>query len=663
MKQSFFAKIAYKNIIENKKFHLANLIVSAFTVMTLYLYIFIATSKGLRYAKAYGELKLILDLGIIFLWGVSLLFRSYSNKIFIKRRNKEIGLYSVWGLELKHISSILTYEALYMYLMSVFVGLIFGFFLQKFTYEALFSLMKCDQIYHSGFMLSNVWTTMIGVLAIDLIILLKNIISLRRMQVITLLKAEDPGKVIKRLKISDYLKGITGVLLIAGSYIYVNTINDFLNSITTIFIALIVLFIGSYLVISCVVMMIEFYLQKRDSIYYKNTFFTTIAKLISRTKRNAMSLAVINILFTCVVIGASTTIALYLGTDRQASAAYKNDGSITTLDREDTGLVINAVYEAAGEAGVDVESIRAYDEYAFQTVFNEDTGSFSNDNESLRNLPEVISFMDLQDFNKKTGTDLSLEEGEVYFVPDIDLDIEDCRNLDVYGKRLNVKKSLSVTDDFYDDNIKYAYSFVIVLKDYESIEKMHDYFTSMGNTAQIFHWIEYNVSGDMEDEERVESILTDKLRQIDSVDYYDSNTTQKRTRYERNAVFLFLGAFLSLIFVMYMIFIMYYKQIQEAVDDIDNINIMQKIGMNSGEIKRCIMTENGILFFIPIVMAFIHVIACFKVICGALKLFMLTDISFTMICIFGFSITILIVYILMYYGAYKVYTNIVLNRA
>lgn len=663
MKQSFFAKIAYKNIIENKKFHLANLIVSAFTVMILYLYIFIATSKGLRYAKAYEELKMILDLGIIFVWGVSLLFRSYSNRIFIKRRNKELGLYSVWGLEPKHISSILTFEALYIYLISVFIGLICGFFLQSFTYEALFSLMKCDQIYHSGFMLSNVWATMIGVLAIDLIILLKNIISLRRMQVITLLKAEDPGKVIKKLKISDYLKGITGVLLIAGSYIYVNTIDDFLNSITTIFIALLVLFVGSYLVISCFVMMIEFYLKKRDSIYYKNTFFTTIAKLISRTKRNAMSLAVINILFTCVVIGASTTIALYLGTDRQASAAYKNDGNITTLNREDTGLVIDAVYEAAGEADVDVESIRAYDEYAFQTVFNEETGSFSDSNESLRKLPEVITFMDLQDFNKLLGTNLSLEDDEVYFVPDINLDIKDFDSLDVYGKTLNVKKTLSVTEDFYDDNIKYVYVFAIVLKDYESIEKMHEYFTSMGNTRKIFHWIDYKVSGDMEDEERVESLLSEKLRQIGSVDFYDSNATQKRTRYERNAVFLFIGSFLSLLFVIYMIFIMYYKQIQEAVDDTDNIKIMQKIGMNLCEIKRCIMAENGILFFIPIGMAFIHVIACFKVICGALKLFMLTDIGFTKICLFVFSIAILIVYMLMYYGAYKVYSNIVLNRA
>ena len=137
---------------------------------------------------------------------------------------------------------------------------------------------------------------------------------------------------------------------------------------------------------------------------------------------------------------------------------------------------------------------------------------------------------------------------------------------------------------------------------------MHEYISGQGNPREIFHYVEYNIAGTMEDEIRVEDILDDELKKIDSVDFYDSNATQKRTRYERNAIFLFLGAFISLIFVMYMIFIMYYKQIQEAVDDAENVRIMQKIGMSVSEIKRCIMAENGILFFIPIVMAFLHVL-------------------------------------------------------
>ncbi|WP_026504879.1 FtsX-like permease family protein [Butyrivibrio sp. NC3005] len=661
MKQSFWAKIAFKNIFENKKYHLANLIVSVFTVMTLYLYIFMATNPGLNNASGAASLKLILYLGCLFLSVVTLVFKTYTNKIFIKRRNKELGLYAVWGLESKHINSIMTFEALYMYLTSVFLGILLGVLSQRFVYEGLFSLMRCDSKYQNGFMFSNIWITMFIFLGIDFLILMKNKKTIRKQQVITLLKAEDSNKVIKRLKATDFIKGICGLALIVGAYIYVNTVDDLINSISNIFIALVFLFIGSYLVISCFVVMIEFYLKKKDGIYYKNTFFTTIAKLISRTKNNALSLAVINILFTCIVIGASTTIALYLGTDRQASAAYKVDGEINTKNREDVGLVVDAVYEAATEARVDVETIGTMDEYAFQTVFDEENGTFLNDNVSNRSLPEIISFVSLEDFNKSENTNLKLENGEVYFVPDIDLDMKDFDTLNVYGRYFKVKGTLSPSSDFYVDNIKYGYKFAIIVKDYEDIEDIHEYLAGKGNTREIFHYVDYNVSGDIEDETRVETILTEKLKQIESVDYYDSNATQKRTRYEQNAIFLFIGTFISLIFVMYMIFIMYYKQIQEAVDDADNVRIMEKIGMTAGEIKRCIMAENGILFFIPIGMAFFHVIACFKIICDLLKLFMLTDMDFTRICILVFSGALLTAYMIMYYGAYKVYTSIVLQ--
>ncbi len=661
MKQTFWAKIAFKNIFENKKFHLANLIVSIFTVTTLYLYVFMATNPGLKNAAGYSALLFILYLGCFFLSVVTLVFKSYTNKIFIKRRNKELGLYSVWGLESKHINSILSFEALYMYLASVGIGLLIGVILQRFIYETLFALMKCNAKYQAGFKFSNLWVTMIIIFAIDFLILLKNMKAIKKQQVITLLKEEDSNKVVKKLKATDIIKGIIGMVMIVGAYIYVNIIDDFLNSISTIFVALIILFIGSYLTIACFVVMIEFFLKKKDGIYYKNTFFTTIAKLISRTKNNALSLAVINILFTCVVIGASTTIALYLGTDRQASEAYKMDGGISARNREDMPLVEEAIRHSAKKAGVEVEQIIIDDTYAFPTVFDEKKGVFSYENKTTKSIPELIRFIDLEDFNKYEHKDLTLEDNEAYFISDEDIKVDKLDCLDVHGKKYKIKNILEGPIYTDVDNIKYMYAYTVIVKDYKELENIQRYMSSIGYNKEISHYVHYNVSGNMEDEMNIMRILKEELKKIESVDYFDSNATQKQTRYERNAIFLFLGSFISLIFVMYMIFIMYYKQIQEAVDDIGNVKIMQKIGMSAAEIKKSIMAENGILFFIPIGMAFIHVVACFKIICDILKLFMLTDMDFARICIIVFSVAILIAYTIMYCGAYKVYTNIVLQ--
>ena len=152
--------------------------------------------------------------------------------------------------------------------------------------------------------------------------------KIRKNKVISLLKEEDGSAPVKKLSAMDIVKGILGLALIAGAYYYINTAVDLKESIEMILVAIGIFFVGSFLVISCAVVMIEMFLKTRDRGYYKNAFFTTIAKLISRTKNNAMSLSVINILFTCVIIGASITISLYLGTQRQASEAFKADGLV-----------------------------------------------------------------------------------------------------------------------------------------------------------------------------------------------------------------------------------------------------------------------------------------------------------------------------------------------
>ena len=92
MKQTFWAKIAFKNILENKKFHLANLIVSIFTITSFYLFVFTATNKGLAAVKGYDSVRFILLVACVFLAIISFAFKIYTNRLLLKRRNKELGL-------------------------------------------------------------------------------------------------------------------------------------------------------------------------------------------------------------------------------------------------------------------------------------------------------------------------------------------------------------------------------------------------------------------------------------------------------------------------------------------------------------------------------------------------------------------------------------------
>ncbi len=663
MKQTFWAKIAFKNMIENRKFYIANLVVDVFTIISFYLFTYMTLNPGLKAAPGYGTLIVILSLGCIFVAFITLFFKFYTNRILSKRRNREMGLYAAWGLEYKNIDSILFYETLYIYLLGSVLGLLAGFILQRIVYNGLFTLMKCQKDYAAGFSWTPVWITLLVFIVIDLVILFTNMRKIRKNKVISLLKEEDVSAPVKKLSAIDAIKGLFGLALIAGSYYYINTAVDLKESIEMILAAIGIFFVGSFLVISCVVVMIEMFLKTRDRVYYNSTFFTTIAKLISRTKNNAMSLSVINILFTCVIIGASTTISLYLGTQRQASEAFKADGIVKSGNFEDRALSKEAIYDAAREAGVTVEKCNENVLLGFQTLFDVEKGVYRYEGIESKDLPEVIEIRLLEDFNKQWNENFTLDDGEILLVTDEDLEFKDYETIDFYGEKLKVKYHYDTSKYPGVDNIKYAYENFVIVKDFDALTDLHEKLKAIGFTRELSFWCEYYISGSKDDKIKVDAILGDTLSKIPSVDYFDSNATQLRTRYARNAIFLFLGCFISFIFIMYMVFIMYYKQIEEATDDAPNVLIMQKIGMYDAEIKRSIFTENGLLFFVPVVMAFCHVAACFGMMSDIMKLFMLTDIAFMKLCVVLFCLFILLVYIIMYYGAYKVYIKIVLNHS
>ena len=144
MKRTFWAKIAFKNLCENKNYYATNVIVNVFTIIAFYLFVFITNNDNLALANGYKMLKQILWMGCFFVAVITLMFRFFSNKFMIKRRNKELGLYAVWGLEKKHINSILWFETVYIYIVSMIAGILIGVLLQNKIYVGLFKLMKCD---------------------------------------------------------------------------------------------------------------------------------------------------------------------------------------------------------------------------------------------------------------------------------------------------------------------------------------------------------------------------------------------------------------------------------------------------------------------------------------------------------------------------------------
>ncbi len=125
--------------------------------------------------------------------------------------------------------------------------------------------------------------------------------------------------------------------------------------------------------------------------------------------------------------------------------------------------------------------------------------------------------------------------------------------------------------------------------------------------------------------------------------------------------FFFIGAFLGILFTMAMVLIIYYKQISEGYDDRGRFAIMQKVGMSRKEVKSSINAQVRTIFFLPVIVAGIHVAAAFPMISKMLLKLNLRNTSLfiknTIICYLVFTILYFIIYHLTAKTYYKIVNN------
>ena len=102
---------------------------------------------------------------------------------------------------------------------------------------------------------------------------------------------------------------------------------------------------------------------------------------------------------------------------------------------------------------------------------------------------------------------------------------------------------------------------------------------------------------------------------------------------------LFVGIFLGLLFSMATALIIYYKQISEGYDDQERFKILQKVGMSKEEVRKVIRSQVVAVFFLPVIVAFIHVMVASKII---LKMLAILGFENSMLFIGCLIVTVLI---------------------
>lgn len=647
MSKIFYQRLAVANIKKNGKTYFPYILTCICSIMMYYMMHFMSANKGLDNMSGGVQLKSLLGLGTYVIGLFSIIFLFYTNSFLIKRRKKEIGLYNILGMEKRHIAKVLFWENIFVALMSISMGLLWGIVLSKLMFLILLKILNFTV--PMGYFIStkSIISTIFLFSIIFILTLISNLKHIHLTKPIELLKGGELGEKEPKTKWGLTLIGV--ICLGAGYYIALATESP-LAVLNLFFIAVVLVMIGTYALFTTGSITLLKILKKNKNFYYQSNHFINVSGMIYRMKQNAVGLANICILSTAVLIMVFSTVSLYVGMEDALRQRHPSDitVSVDNVSEEEIIELSNRIKELADKHDVSIKNEVKY--HLQDMLMMQDHNTFNkadNKNLAANNICFVVG-IPLSDYNAQENQSISLNENEVLLYThkgEIPSD-----QINVLGKAYTIKSRIdymSMDSNMFDVVIN-GYCFVV------SDEILAD---------MSIDGISYYYSFNTDESSDKEIVLTHAINQIlkeMSIDGLCEGREESRQSFL--AVYgglFFIGIFLGALFIIATVLIIYYKQISEGYEDKKRFEIMQKVGMSKGEIKKSIKSQVLIVFFLPLITAIIHIAVALKAIIKMLSVLNLTNVTLFIFCVVGTILAFALFYATIYALTSRTYYKIV----
>ena len=677
-----YPKLAAEGMRKNRRLYLPYLLTCVCMVMMHYILSFLAFDEQLKEMRGGGTLGTILYLGSHVVLLFSLLFLFYTNSFLIRRRHREFGLYNVLGMGKRELARIISWEALFSALTSLGAGLFLGIALSKLAELGLIRLLHEEVNYSIRIIPEALKSTLAAYAGIFVLIWAVSLIRVGRSTAVALMKSENVGE--KPPK-ANWLFGLGGVILLVAAYWLAINTDGPLEALMWFFTAVLMVIAATYMIMISGSVLLCRLLQKNRKYYYNPRHFVSVSSMAYRMKRNGAGLASICILATMVLVMISSTTCLYVGMEDALSQRYPRDivATVSTVDSmtEDRAASVRARLEAAAdEFDAQPYNVLSYRELSASGVLLEN-GCFALDegnNFSITGVPVQISIIPLSEYNDVMGTSLTLSGGEAYYFSQRTTYDYDRFYLD-NGPGWNIRGALDGFEGSGEDNAYLLTQIYFIVPDFdttvpqimalaggdESSARLNYCFgfdTDLPDEIQA--WAGFTGGSDEEKKTTLAGSMWLELRQIcmENEIYSYSLSAMVDGRDDFYGTFgglFFIGIILSVVFILAAVLIIYYKQISEGYEDRARYEIMRKVGMTKKEIRRSINSQLLTVFYLPLLMAGLHMAFAFPMIRKLLTLFLLYNVRlFALTTLVSFAVFALF-YALVYRFTSNAYYNIV----
>ena len=660
----FYWKLAFTNLKGNRRVYLPYLLSSVGIIMMFYS--INALGQGIDQGALYGGTTVasMMGLGVFVIGLFAVLFLFYTNSFIIKRRKKELGLYNILGMEKRHIAHILFRETLLIAVCSLALGLGLGIVFSRVLFWLLGLLLGTNLAVAFVIPVSAITSTLGLFGLIFLLTLCYNLLQVKLSKPIELLHGGETGE---REPKAHWFLAVLGALLLGTGYTMAVTIQDPLSALVFFFVAVILVILGTYLLfITGITAMLKL-LKKNKRFYYKTNHFTALSGMLFRMKQNAAGLASICVLFTALLVTVSTTFSLYTSMDGLLRARYPRNILITAqgANQDAKDMIRDVVAEKTGTLGLTIENVverEGWDMTVFRTGTALGTQDIPDDSHAVDSYAVVYLFTQ-EEFQRFSGQELALSENQaVLFDPVGTFPEGDTLSID------DQEFQLLPSDYQFPDASTMAQiyeTYYLVVKDVSVVESILG--PTGVNLAPSYSY-DFDVAGG--DPDGIMAMI-EALRQqefsgegisYDSLWMEDSATARQDFLSLYGGLF-FLGLFLGVLFLLGTALIIYYKQVSEGYDDARRFNIMQKVGMSHKEVKQSIHSQILLVFFLPLVMAVLHLAFAFPMLEKILLVMGLANTQLILLSTLGCVAVFALAYLIIYALTARTYYNIVETAA
>lgn len=641
MNNFIYEKLAVTNLKNNRKTYVPYIFTGVLTVMMFYIIDALSRGKGITQ----DTLKICLQYatGVIVVFAVIFLF--YTNSFLIKRRKKEIGVYNILGMGKRHIARMMAVETILTAGISILGGLVFGIIFGKLMYLLLLKILHNSVDMQFSVNGTAIVQTVILFAGIFLLTYLYNILQIQLVNPVELLHGGNQGE--KEPK-SRWLLVIVGVAALGNGYWIALTTEAPLEVLLKFFVAVVCVIIGTYALFIAGSIVVLKILRKNKAYYYNPKHFTSVSGMIYRMKQNGAGLANICVLSTMVLVMVSTTVSLYAGMEDILDSRFPRDVSIVCneADTNKEETLQRLIKEQCEKAGVKITDRVRYRYGSMNAVLKgnnlEKVEQYYPDNHFY-----YVEMITQEEYNRIEKKNVSLKEQEILTYTTNGK----CgkKQINIAGQNYQVKKELSEMTSQPKSTAEMYKTLYIVFANAEQIERIESF-----SYADKF-----NLKGDDgKQKEALEQIQNEFYEKFPD-GTMESRMLSRSSFYELYGGLFFIGIYLGSMFIMATVLIIYYKQISEGYDDRERYQIMQKVGMSKKEVKRSIRSQVLSVFFLPLIVAVIHVAVAFKVMTKILEVLNLTNVSLFAVCTIITIAVFAVFYIIVYSITAKEYYRIV----